>query len=76
MASGGKTGKAGSFWQRLIGRSVERDEALTAGASPAASDTAPPPDLANTATSGLRDFDIGVEIGRGAMAIVYKATKR
>lgn len=79
MASGGKTGKAGSFWQRLIGRSAERDdappEAATApGAEVSAADAAVVP--AGTAPPDLRDFDIGAEIGRGAMAIVYKATQR
>lgn len=78
MASGGKPG----FWQRLMGRAAEAppDEAATpapatvqplptAVAPPAKTKPgAPPPDL--------HDFELGAEIGRGAMAIVYKATQR
>ena len=79
MATGGKAGKAGGFWQRLIGRGAERDDAPSpepADAPPSAdaADAAPPP--APAAAPDLRDFDIGAEIGRGAMAIVYKATQR
>lgn len=79
MATGGKAGKAGGFWQRLIGRGAERDDAPApepADAPPSAdaADAAPPP--APAAAPDLRDFDIGAEIGRGAMAIVYKATQR
>lgn len=85
MASGGKPngpGKAGGFWQRLIGRVADAgdaaDEASTtpaqqqppaAGTPPAQAKNGPPP-------PDLTDFDIGAEIGRGAMAIVYKATQR
>ena len=78
MASGGKPG----FWQRLIGRGAADDgpptepstlpgvqQTQAPGASPSqAGSGAAPPDL--------RDFDIGAEIGRGAMAVVYKATQR
>ena len=83
MASGDKTGKSGSFWQRLVDRvagpadappseqsilsTVQQTEAP--GASPAQGKlVAPPPDL--------HDFELGAEIGRGAMAVVYKATQR
>lgn len=82
MAGGSKPGKSASFWQRLLGRAPESPDgpaepsALStlqqtyapgaAGAVPRAS--APPPDL--------RDFELGAELGRGAMAIVYKATQR
>ncbi|MDR7299626.1 serine/threonine-protein kinase [Pelomonas aquatica] len=75
MASGGKPG----FWQRLIGRAAD--------ASPSEPSTlpamqAPPPEAdapeprTGTLPSGLHDFELGAEIGRGAMAIVYKATQR
>lgn len=79
MASG-KPGKTGGFWQRLIGRVADTDappselstlpavhqtHAPRASQAPA---TATPPDL--------HDFELGAEIGRGAMAIVYKATQR
>ena len=74
MASGGKTGKAGGFWQRLIGRVAEGADAP---AQPGmADDAAAPPPKPGTPPPDLRDFDIGAEIGRGAMAIVYKATQR
>jgi len=80
MASGGKPGKMGGFWQRLVGRGAD--------APPAEPPTQPagPPTRAPGASAAeyqavagapdLRDFDIGAEIGRGAMAIVYKATQR
>lgn len=69
MASGGKPG----FWQRLIGRGAADDGPPTEPSTqPNVHDVqapdATPPDL--------RDFDVGAEIGRGAMAIVYKATQR
>lgn len=71
----GKTGGRTGFWQRLVGRlsdSAELAESATEAPapSPAPFPTAggPPPDL--------RDFELGAEIGRGAMAIVYKATQR
>lgn len=82
MASGGNTGKAGGFWQRLIGRVAEGSHApappdsaeAAASASPTAA--APAPAKTGLPPPDLRDFDIGAEIGRGAMAIVYKATQR
>lgn len=77
MASGGKPG----FWQRLVGRGADAppselstlpisQQTAAPGASPpqARPAGAPPPDL--------HDFELGAEIGRGAMAIVYKATQR
>lgn len=84
MASGNKTGKAGSFWQRLLGRSAEgpdTPDARPAEAPPAAAPVAAPATDTPPASPGaqppdLHDFDIGAEIGRGAMAIVYKATQR
>jgi|GEM_PF-729652 len=83
MASGGKPdkadkpAKAGGFWQRLMGRSADAPpgepspvadtrQTPAPGAAPASSTT--PPDL--------HDLELGAEIGRGAMAIVYKATQR
>ena len=79
MASGAKTG----FWRRLVDRvsgpadaqpserstlpAVQQTQAPGASA-PQTQPTAPPPDL--------HDFEVGAEIGRGAMAIVYKATQR
>jgi serine/threonine-protein kinase len=69
MASGSKPG----FWQRLIGRGADDDAPSTVqqtqapDASPHQADAAPP---------DLRDFELGSEIGRGAMAVVYKATQR
>lgn len=82
MASGGKPGKTGGFWQRLIGRKGDGAEAPPSELStlPAVQQTQAPgaaPPQAKVATSlDLRDFDLGAEIGRGAMAIVYKATQR
>lgn len=76
MASGGKPG----FWQRLVGRVADTppselstlplaQQTEAPGASPVQARSTPaPPDL--------HDFDLGAEIGRGAMAIVYKATQR
>jgi len=65
MASGGKPG----FWQRLIGRGADDDapSTLPTVQQTYAPDAAPP---------DLRDFELGAEIGRGAMAVVYKATQR
>lgn len=78
MASGGKPGKIGGFWQRLVGRTAD-EPAAEPSPSPIeppvqAADAAPP--AARPASTGLRDFELGAEIGRGAMAIVYKATQR
>lgn len=79
MASGGKSGKAGGFWQRLVGRVPEAppsepstlpavQQTHAPGATPPQARAGTPPDL--------RDFELGAEIGRGAMAVVYKATQR
>jgi serine/threonine-protein kinase len=77
MASGGKSGKAGSFWQRLIGRSAEGDDTPAPPAEvPQGAIAAEAPAGPSDSPPDLRDFDIGAEIGRGAMAIVYKATQR
>ena len=79
MASGGKPG----FWQRLIGRGAEAADAPPSEIStlPAVQQTqapgASPPQAQSAASaSDMRDFELGAEIGRGAMAIVYKATQR
>jgi len=83
MASGGKPGKSGGFWQRLVGRVANPADAPPSELStlPAVQQTqAPgasqPQDRAASASPDLRDFELGAEIGRGAMAIVYKATQR
>lgn len=74
------SGKPG-FWQRLIGRAgsdappselstlplVQPTQAPGASTGPIKPTAAPPE---------LHDFELGAEIGRGAMAIVYKATQR
>ncbi|CAM3920392.1 serine/threonine-protein kinase [Roseateles saccharophilus] len=72
------SGKSGGFWQRLVGRvagtaDVPPDEAST---QPAEHESEAPPTRADAAASGLQDYDLGAEIGRGAMAVVYKATQR
>lgn len=79
MASGGKPG----FWQRLIGRVADAADAPPSELStlPAVQHTqapgASPPQAPSTAVpADLHGFDLGAEIGRGAMAIVYKATQR
>jgi eukaryotic-like serine/threonine-protein kinase len=79
MASGGKPG----FWQRLIGRGAESTEAPPSELStlPAVQQTeapgaSPPHGKPAGTPHDLRDFELGAEIGRGAMAIVYKATQR
>ncbi|MCE4555526.1 serine/threonine-protein kinase [Roseateles cellulosilyticus] len=79
MASGGKTG----FWQRLIGRGAVPAVADTGPlpTSPVVQQTqapgaSPPQARAPIPPPDLRDFELGAEIGRGAMAIVYKATQR
>lgn len=83
MASSGKPGKTVGFWQRLISRVADQVDAPPSELStlPAVQQTQAPgasPSQAKIATPppDLRDFDLGAEIGRGAMAIVYKATQR
>lgn len=61
-------GKPG-FWQRLMGRGV--DAAASTGPS-----TLPEVHQAEPAGAEPADFELGAEIGRGAMAIVCKATQR
>lgn len=82
MASG-KPGKTAGFWQRLVGRVVDAADAPRSELStlPAVQQTQAPgasPPQARPATPppDLHDFELGAEIGRGAMAIVYKATQR
>jgi serine/threonine protein kinase len=76
MTGSGKPGKAGGFWQRLLGRGQVAPKA------PDAPDEAALPDAVAAASKpahampDLRDFELGAEIGRGAMAVVYKATQR
>jgi len=79
MASGGKPG----FWQRLIGRVADAADAPPSELStlPAVQHThapgaSPPQAASSSAPHDLHDFELGAEIGRGAMAIVYKATQR
>ena len=83
MASSGKPGRpdtAGGFWQRLIGRAAEVADAPPG--EPGTLSVMPQPQArsASSARAGppadLHDFDLGAELGRGAMAIVYKATQR
>ncbi|MFT7722511.1 MAG: serine/threonine-protein kinase [Roseateles sp.] len=62
------TSKPG-FWQRLVGRAA----GTPPPGEPAAAPAGPP---GPAAPPDLRDFDLGAEIGRGAMAVVYKATQR
>lgn len=64
------SGKPG-FWQRLIGRGADAPPVEP----PVPADTPLPPQAPGDAPD-LRDYEIGAEIGRGAMAIVYKATQR
>jgi serine/threonine-protein kinase len=79
MASGGKP-KAGGFWQRLMGRTAEAPDTepspLPATQQMPAFSAAPAQAKASVPPPDLRDFELGAEIGRGAMAIVYKATQR
>ena len=80
MASGGKPGKAGGFWQRLIGRGTDapssEQSTLPAVQQTQAPGASPPQAKTPGGAPDLRDFELGAEIGRGAMAIVYKATQR
>ena len=74
MASG-----KSSFWQRILGRA---DDAPPSELStlPAVQQThapgASPPQARAAALPDLHDYELGAAIGRGAMAIVYKATQR
>lgn len=78
MTSGGKPGRIGGLWQRLLGRTADEPphqaSTLTTVQQTQAPGAAAP--QANATTADLRDFELGAEIGRGAMAIVYKATQR
>lgn len=80
MASSGKPGTAGGFWQRLLGKVAESagappGEPSTLAATQQTQVTGTPSPYAPPSPD-LRDFELGAEIGRGAMAIVYKATQR
>ena len=77
MASGGKSG----FWQRLIGRLADGADAppgelSTPPAVPMQAPVASPGRTQSAALPDLHDFELGAELGRGAMAIVHKATQR
>jgi len=80
MASGGIPGKLGGLWQRLVGRADDAPPGEPSAPFPsqqALADAAPPTQAEVGGTPpDLRDFELGAEIGRGAMAIVYKATQR
>lgn len=68
------SGKSGGFWQRLVGR-----VAGTADEPPDDVSTLPAthvPSAPEPAQAALQDYELGAEIGRGAMAVVYKATQR
>jgi serine/threonine-protein kinase len=72
------SGKPG-FWHRLMGRVDAPPSELST--LPAVQHThAPgaqaPQGRSPSSAPDLRDFDLGAEIGRGAMAVVYKATQR
>jgi serine/threonine-protein kinase len=79
MASGSKTG----FWQRLVGRVAGPADAppselstLLAVQQTQAPGSSPPQARPGASPPDLHDFELGAEIGRGAMAVVYKATQR
>ena len=76
MASGGKPGKMGAFWQRLIGRGEDATPSELSTLPAEQYTDSPPEGRAAAGTPDLHDFELGAEIGRGAMAIVYKATQR
>lgn len=79
MASGGKSGKSGGFWQRLIGRTAEAPPGEQSTLATLQQTQAPgsnAPEGRTAAAPDLHDFELGAEIGRGAMAVVYKATQR
>lgn len=62
-------GKPG-FWQRLMGRGVDDSAPTEQSTLPEIRHPEPP------ASADMADFDLGAEIGRGAMAVVCKATQR
>ncbi len=69
-----------SLWQRLTGRAEAQPSqfsTLPAVHSTLAPGAVPPGQRpAAQAAPDLHDFELGAEIGRGAMAVVYKATQR
>lgn len=69
------SGKPGSFWQRLVGRVAGTADA-PAGEPSTQPVTLQPEAAPDAAPSGLQGYELGAEIGRGAMAVVYKATQR
>jgi serine/threonine-protein kinase len=74
------SGKPG-FWQRLIGRAGNDAVPSELSTLPLVQQTQAPgtsaaPVKPMPAAPALHDFELGAEIGRGAMAIVYKATQR
>ncbi len=73
------SGKPG-FWKRFVGRGADAPpgelSTLPAVQQTQAPGAASAQEKQVAAAPDLRDFEIGAEIGRGAMAIVYKATQR
>jgi serine/threonine-protein kinase len=80
MASGGKPGKLGGLWQRLVGRADDAPPGEPSTQSvtlqPHEPDAPPLQATLGATPPDLRDYELGAEIGRGAMAVVYKATQR
>ncbi|MFG6486677.1 serine/threonine-protein kinase [Roseateles sp. BYS78W] len=80
MASGGIPGKLGGLWQRLVGRADDappgEPSVSPTSQQTLADDTPPTQAEVGSTPPDLHDFELGAEIGRGAMAIVYKATQR
>ncbi len=76
MASGDSSGKASGFWQRLIGRVASTATAVDTRSPSTSAPSTAPASQASSLPTDLQDFELGAEIGRGAMAIVYKATQR